>query len=240
MLCSMVRFHTCIKMIRTENLIKIFESEDVKTVALNNVNIAIEEGEFVAVMGPSGCGKTSLLNVLGLLDSPTGGQVWIDDKDVSGFNDFQRTNFRKGNIGFIFQNYNLIEELNIYENIELPLIYQRISSRERKLRVHEILDRMSISHRKKSFPRQLSGGQQQRVAIARAIVTNPRIVLADEPTGNLDSVNGAEIMELLSELNNKGTTIVMVTHSATEADKAHRIIQLFDGHVLSENYLKAI
>lgn len=227
-------------MIRTENLTKIFRSEDVETLALNNVNIAIEEGEFVAIMGPSGCGKTSLLNIIGLLDTPTEGHVWLYNKDVSMFNDFQRTNYRKGNIGFVFQNYNLIEELSIYENIELPLIYQRIGNRERKLLVSEILEKMRISHRKNNFPRQLSGGQQQRVAVARAIVTKPKIILADEPTGNLDSVNGGEIMELLADLNNKGTTIVMVTHSATDADKAHRIIQLFDGHVLSENYLKAI
>lgn len=227
-------------MIRTENLTKIFRSEDVETLALNNVNIAIEEGEFVAVMGPSGCGKTSLLNIIGLLDTPTEGHVWLNNKDVSTINDFQRTNNRKDNIGFVFQNYNLIEELSIYENIELPLIYQRIGTRERRLRVSEILEKMRISHRKNNFPRQLSGGQQQRVAVARAIVTKPKIVLADEPTGNLDSVNGGEIMELLADLNNKGTTIVMVTHSATDADKAHRIIQLFDGHVLSENYLKAI
>lgn len=227
-------------MIRTENLTKVFKSDDIETVALKDVNIAIEEGEFVAIMGPSGCGKTTLLNILGLLDSPTKGQFWFNDKDVSLFSDYQRTNKRKGNVGFVFQNYNLIEELTVYENVELPLIYQRISSKERSEKVTKVLERMRISHRKNNFPRQLSGGQQQRVAIARAIVTEPKLILADEPTGNLDSVNGAEIMELLAELNNKGTTIVMVTHSATDADKAHRIIQLFDGHVLSENYLKAI
>lgn len=227
-------------MIRTENLTKIFKSDDIETIALKDVNIAIEEGEFVAIMGPSGCGKTTLLNIMGLLDSPSSGQVELNDKDVSRYTEAMRTNDRKGNIGFVFQNYNLIEELTIYENVELPLIYLKMSSKERKLRVNEILERMKISHRKNHFPRQLSGGQQQRVAIARAIVTKPKIILADEPTGNLDSVNGAEIMDLLAELNSKGATIVMVTHSATDADKAHRIIQLFDGHVLSENYLKAI
>jgi putative ABC transport system ATP-binding protein len=227
-------------MIRTESLTKIFKNDEVETIALKNVNLAIESGEFVAIMGPSGCGKTTLLNILGMLDSPTKGNYWLNDKDVSKYNDFQRTNNRKGAIGFVFQNYNLIDELTVFENIELPLIYLNMSSKNRKQLVNEMMVRMEIAHRKKSFPRQLSGGQQQRVAIARAVITNPQLILADEPTGNLDSVNGGEIMNLLSELNSKGTTIVMVTHSTNDADKAHRIIQLFDGNIISENFRKAI
>ncbi|HBH50108.1 MAG TPA: phosphonate ABC transporter ATP-binding protein [Bacteroidales bacterium] len=227
-------------MIRTENLTKIYKASDVETRALVKVNLAIEQGEFVAIMGPSGSGKTTLLNILGLLDSPSKGKYWFNEQDVSAFTDFQRTNFRKGQIGFIFQNFNLIEELTIYENIELPLIYLRKSFSERKKLVTEAMEKLKISHRKDNFPRQLSGGQQQRVAIARAIVSKPKLILADEPTGNLDSKHGAEVLELLTELNMKGTTIVMVTHSANDADKAHRIIQLFDGHVLSENFRKAI
>lgn len=227
-------------MLRTENLTKIFKSNEVETIALKDVNLAIEQGEFVAIMGPSGCGKTTLLNILGLLDSPSQGNYWLDGNDVSRFGDSQRTSHRKGRIGFVFQSFNLIDELNVYENVELPLIYMNMSSRERKRRVNEALERMRIAHRKKNYPMQLSGGQQQRVAIARAVVTSPEIILADEPTGNLDSVNGGEVMNLLTELNNDGTTIIMVTHSPSDADKAHRIIQLFDGHVLSENFRKAI
>lgn len=227
-------------MIRTENLTKIFKSNEVQTVALKDVNLAIESGEFVAIMGPSGCGKTTLINLLGFLDVPSGGKYWFKGEDVSGFSDFQRTNMRKGKIGFVFQSFNLIDELSVYENIELPLIYMKMKSSERKTRVNESLERMRITHRKNNFPRQLSGGQQQRVAIARAVVTRPELILADEPTGNLDSINGAEVMNLLTELNNDGTTIIMVTHSPSDADKAHRIIQLFDGHVLTENFRRAI
>jgi putative ABC transport system ATP-binding protein len=227
-------------MIRTENLTKVFKSDEVQTVALKDVNLAIESGEFVAIMGPSGCGKTTLLNLLGFLDVPSGGKYWFREEDVSGFSDYQRTNMRKGKIGFVFQSFNLIDELTVYENIELPLIYMKMKSSERKARVNESLERMRITHRKYNFPRQLSGGQQQRVAIARAVVTKPDLILADEPTGNLDSINGAEVMNLLTELNSDGTTIIMVTHSPSDADKAHRIIQLFDGHVLTENFRRAI
>ena len=227
-------------MLRTEELTRIFRSDEVETIALNKINMAIEDGEYVAIMGPSGSGKTSLLNILGLLDRPTSGKLWIDGKEVSTLNELQRTRLRKGNIGFVFQRYTLIEELNIYQNIELPLLYMGISTRERKKRVGEILEQVKISHRRKNFPRQLSGGQQQRVAIARAVVTNPRIIFADEPTGNLDSVNGEEIMNLLTQLNNRGTSIVMVTHSPSDADKAHRIIQLFDGQIVTENVRKAM
>ena len=227
-------------MIRTENLNKIFKSDEVETTALCNVNIAIEEGEFVAIMGPSGCGKTTFLNILGLLDSPSSGNYWLYGKNVSRFNDLQRTLLRKGKIGFVFQSFNLIDELNVYENIELPLIYMKMKSKERKARINNVLERMNIGHRKNNFPRQLSGGQQQRVAIARAVVAGPDLILADEPTGNLDSVNGGEVMDFLNELNGDGTTIIMVTHSPSDADKAHRIIQLFDGRVLSENFRKAM
>ncbi len=227
-------------MIRTENLTKIFRADEVETIALKDVNIGIEEGEFVAIMGPSGCGKTTLLNILGLLDTPTIGEYLYRGRNVSRLNDAQRTIERKGKIGFIFQSYNLIEELTVFENVELPLIYMGISQSERMMCVNNVLERLRVSHRAKSFPRQLSGGQQQRVAIARAVVTRPELILADEPTGNLDSINGAEVIELLTELNSDGTTIIMVTHSPTDADKANRIIHLFDGHVLSENYRKAI
>lgn len=227
-------------MIKTEELTRIFRSDEVETTALNKVNLAIEDGEYVAVMGPSGCGKTTLLNILGLLDRPTAGKYWLDGKEVSGLNELQRTRLRKGRIGFVFQSFNLIEELNVYQNVELPLLYMGMSVRERRKRVIEILDRVKIAHRRKNFPRQLSGGQQQRVAIARAVVVKPGIILADEPTGNLDSINGEEIMSLLTQMNNDGTTIVMVTHSPSDADIAHRIIQLFDGHIVTENIRKAM
>lgn len=227
-------------MIRTENLTKVFKSDEVETVALKNVNLAIESGEFVAIMGPSGCGKTTLINLLGFLDIPSGGKYWFRGDDVSGFSDYQRTNMRKGKIGFVFQSFNLIDELTVYENVELPLVYMKMKASERRTRVNEALERMRIMHRKNNFPRQLSGGQQQRVAIARAVVTGPELILADEPTGNLDSINGAEVMNLLTDLNNDGTTIIMVTHSPSDADKAHRIIQLFDGHILTENFRRAI
>lgn len=221
-------------MIRTENLQKIFRTDEVETWALNEVSIEIKEGEFVAVMGPSGCGKTTLLNILGLLDNPTGGSYCLNGEEVSKLKENQRTNLRKGVIGFVFQSFNLIDELNVYENIELPLLYMRIPASKRKERVKEAMDRMAISHREKHFPQQLSGGQQQRVAIARAVVANPKLILADEPTGNLDSKNGAEVMNLLTDLNREGTTIVMVTHSQHDAGYAGRTINLFDGKVVPE------
>ncbi|HKM44238.1 MAG TPA: ABC transporter ATP-binding protein [Dysgonamonadaceae bacterium] len=221
-------------MIKTENLQKIFRTDEVETWALNEVSIEINEGEFVAVMGPSGCGKSTLLNILGLLDNPTSGSYFLNGTDVAKFTENQRTSLRKGVIGFVFQSFNLIEELNVYENIELPLLYMKIAASERKKRVKEAMDRMAISHRDKHFPQQLSGGQQQRVAIARAVVANPKLILADEPTGNLDSRNGSEVMSLLTELNREGTTIVMVTHSQHDAGYAGRIINLFDGKVVPE------
>jgi putative ABC transport system ATP-binding protein len=222
-------------MIRTNQLVKIFRSEEVETTALNNVNLHIEQGEFVAIMGPSGCGKSTLLNIVGMLDNPTSGEYFFEDIEVSKFRESQRTNIRKGKIGFVFQSFNLIDELNIYENVELPLLYIKMSGKERKQKVTSVMDRLNITHRASHFPQQLSGGQQQRVAIARAVVANPKLILADEPTGNLDSANGEEVMELLSELNNEGTTIIMVTHSPTDAEKAHRVIHLFDGHIVTEN-----
>lgn len=222
-------------MIKTVELTKVFRTDEVETTALNKVDISVEPGEFLAIMGPSGCGKSTLLNVLGLLDNPTGGQYYFNGNEVSRYNERQRTSIRKGNIGFVFQSFNLIDELNVYENIELPLLYLKVSSSERKKRVTEAMDRMNISHRRKHFPQQLSGGQQQRVAIARAVVAKPKLILADEPTGNLDSANGEEVMNLLVELNNDNTTIIMVTHSPSDADKAHRIVHLFDGHVVTEN-----
>lgn len=222
-------------MIKTNELVKVFRTEEVETTALNKVNIEIKKGEFVAIMGPSGCGKSTLLNILGLLDNPTGGSFFFDGIDVSNHKEKQRTVLRKSNIGFVFQSFNLIDELSVYENVELPLLYQKIPSKERKRMILETLERMNISHRKNHFPQQLSGGQQQRVAICRAVVTKPKLILADEPTGNLDSANGEEVMDLLTQLNNEGTTIIMVTHSSSDAEKAHRIIQLFDGHIITEN-----
>jgi putative ABC transport system ATP-binding protein len=225
-------------MIKTNELVKVFRTDEVETTALNKVNLNIESGEFVAIMGPSGCGKSTLLNILGLLDNPTGGELWFMEHEVSKFSERQRTNLRKSNIGFVFQSFNLIDELTVYENVELPLLYLNMPSSERKKKVEAVLDRMKMSHRKKHFPQQLSGGQQQRVAISRAVVTNPKLILADEPTGNLDSANGEEVMSLLTQLNNEGTTIVMVTHSPSDAEKAHRIVQLFDGHIVTENIKK--
>ena len=219
-------------MIKTVNLQKIFRTEEVQTLALTNVNIEVSEGEFVAVMGPSGCGKSTLLNILGLLDNPTGGEYYLNGTEVSRYTESQRTDLRKGAIGFVFQSFNLIDELNVYENVELPLLYMGIPSAERKKRVEDALERMGMMHRVKHFPQQLSGGQQQRTAIARAVVANPKLILADEPTGNLDSKNGREVMELLKELHRDGTTIVMVTHSQHDADYADRIINLFDGQVV--------
>jgi len=222
-------------MIRTKNLTKIFRTEEVETTALNNVDFEVKRGEMVAVMGPSGCGKSTLLNILGLLDNPSSGEFYFNDTEVSNMSERNRTNLRKGNIGFVFQSFNLIDELTVYENVELPLLYMKVSAADRKKKVDAVLERMKIIHRKKHFPQQLSGGQQQRVAIARAVVAGPKLILADEPTGNLDSANGEEVMNLLTELNKDGTTIVMVTHSPTDAEYAHRIIQLFDGHIVTEN-----
>ena len=224
-------------MIKTVNLQKIFRTEEVQTLALNDVNIEVNEGEFVAVMGPSGCGKSTLLNILGLLDNPTAGEYYLNGTEVSKFSESQRTSLRKGVIGFVFQSFNLIDELNVYENIELPLLYMGVPQAERKRRVEQAMERMAIMHRAKHFPQQLSGGQQQRVAIARAVVAGPKLILADEPTGNLDSKNGKEVMDLLKELNKEGTTIVMVTHSQHDAGFADRIINLFDGQVVTETSL---
>ena len=222
-------------MIKTINLQKIFKTEEVETWALNNVSIEVKQGEFVAIMGPSGCGKSTLLNILGLLDNPTGGEYYLNGMEVSKYTESQRTNLRKGVIGFVFQSFNLIDELTVFENVELPLLYAGVSTRERVKRVNEALERMQIAHRTEHYPQQLSGGQQQRVAIARAIVTNPRIILADEPTGNLDSTNGNEVMNLLKELNHDGATVVMVTHSEENAREAERIIRMMDGYILTES-----
>ena len=220
-------------MIKIENLTKTFRTTEVETIALNKVSLEVNEKEFVAVMGPSGCGKSTLLNILGLLDNPTSGNYYLGGKEVGHLKEKDRTRVRKGNIGFVFQSFNLIDELNVSENVELPLTYLHIPPHERKRRVTEILQRMNISHRAKHYPQQLSGGQQQRVAIARAVVSGPKIILADEPTGNLDSKNGLEVMQLLTELNREGTTIVMVTHSQRDAGFAGRVINLFDGQVVS-------
>ncbi len=221
-------------MIKTDALTKIFRTEEVETTALNKVSLNVKEGEYVAVMGPSGCGKSTLLNILGLLDNPTSGSYLFNGTEVANLRERDRTIFRKGNIGFVFQSFNLIDELNVYENVELPLIYLKMKTGERKKKVEDALERMKIAHRAKHFPQQLSGGQQQRVAIARAVVANPKLILADEPTGNLDSKNGLEVINLLSELNKEGTTIVMVTHSDHDAGYAHRIVNLFDGQIVTE------
>lgn len=222
-------------MIEINNLSKVFRTSEVETVALNQVSLQVNEGEFVAIMGPSGCGKSTLLNILGLLDNPTEGSYKLFGQEVADLHEKDRTHVRKGKIGFVFQSFNLIDELNVFENVELPLTYLGYKAAERKQRVQEILKRMNISHRAKHFPQQLSGGQQQRVAIARAVVTNPKLILADEPTGNLDSKNGAEVMNLLTELNKEGTTVIMVTHSQHDASFAHRTVHLFDGSIVSSN-----
>ena len=221
-------------MITVNNLSKVFRTEEIDTTALNKVSFTINKGEFVAIMGPSGCGKSTLLNILGLLDNPSGGSYNLLGTEVANLRERERTNYRKGNIGFVFQSFNLIDELNVYENVELPLKYLNISASERKRRVTEILKRMNISHRAGHYPQQLSGGQQQRVAIARAVVANPQLILADEPTGNLDSRNGKEVMDLLCQLNAEGTTVVMVTHSQRDASAAQRIINLFDGEIVKD------
>lgn len=222
-------------MIKIINLTKIFRTESVQTTALNEVSLEISQGEFVAIMGPSGCGKSTLLNMIGLLDNPTSGELWFMDQEVSRYSENDRTDLRNGNLGFVFQSFNLIDELTVFENVELPLLYAGVSTRERVKRVNEALERMQIAHRTEHYPQQLSGGQQQRVAIARAIVTNPRIILADEPTGNLDSTNGNEVMNLLKELNHDGATVVMVTHSEENAREAERIIRMMDGYILTES-----
>jgi len=222
-------------MIKTVKLSKVFRTEEIETLALNEINFEVKQGEFAAIMGPSGCGKSTLLNIIGLLDNPTAGSYLFDGTDVAKYKESQRTRLRKGNIGFVFQSFNLIDELNVFENVELPLLYLKIGTRERKEMVNKVLERMNIAHRAKHFPQQLSGGQQQRVAIARAVVANPKLILADEPTGNLDSKNGLDVMSLLTELNREGTTIVMVTHSMRDAAYAHRVIDLFDGQIITEN-----
>ena len=222
-------------MIKTQNLKKVFISDEVETTALNNINIEIKSGEFVAIMGPSGCGKSTLLNILGLLDNPSLGEYYFMDHEVSNYSERQRAQLRRGNIGFVFQSFNLIDELTVLENVELPLLYLKVPSAEREKKVSAALEHMNIMHRRNHFPQQLSGGQQQRVAIARAVVANPKFILADEPTGNLDSINGEEVMKLLLELNKVGTTIAMVTHSPHDATYANRIINLFDGAIVTEN-----
>lgn len=227
-------------MIKIEKLTKIFQTEEVETYALNEVSIHVKSGEFVAIMGPSGCGKSTLLNIIGLLDNPSKGNYLFDGTEAGTLKERQRTRLRKGNIGFVFQSFNLIDELTVFENVELPLIYLKLSSGERRKMVEKVLERVKIGHRAKHFPQQLSGGQQQRVAIARAVVANPKLILADEPTGNLDSKNGVEVMNLLTELNREGTTIIMVTHSTHDAAFAHRIINLFDGEVITENVTESV
>jgi putative ABC transport system ATP-binding protein len=222
-------------MIQTVNLNKVFRTDEVETLALNDVSISVKKGEFVAIMGPSGCGKSTLLNIIGMLDNPTSGQYLFDGKEVGSLSENKRTDVRKGNIGFVFQSFNLVDELSVHENVELPLVYMRIKAQKRKEMVNAVLERMKISHRRNHYPQQLSGGQQQRVAIARAVVANPKLILADEPTGNLDSKNGLEVMKLLTELNKEGATIIMVTHSQHDSEFAHRLINLFDGKVLTEN-----
>ena len=226
-------------MLKLQNLSKVYRTDEVETVALNSVNITIESGEFVAIMGPSGCGKSTLLNIIGMLDSPSAGEYLFLDEDVAGYSETRLAEIRKRNIGFIFQSFNLIDELTVFENIELALLYHNIPSSERRARVTEIMDKVGIAHRAKHMPSQLSGGQQQRVAVARAVVGQQSLILADEPTGNLDSAHGQEVMEMLQGLNDEGTTIVMVTHSPSHSDYARRTINLFDGHVVTQN-LKAV
>ena len=227
-------------MIKSKNLKKIYTTEDVETTALDNVNLDIKSGEYVAIMGPSGCGKSTLLNILGMLDKPSDGQYFFLDEEVSKHSERQRAHLRKENIGFVFQSFNLIDELTVFENVELPLLYLGYSSAERKERVSEVLEQMEIMPRKNHFPQQLSGGQQQRVAVGRAVISKPKLILADEPTGNLDSAHGEEVMKLMSELHESGTTIIMVTHSPAYAEYSHRIIHLFDGHIVSENIHKEL
>lgn len=227
-------------MIQIQNLKKSFRTEEVETLALHKVNLKVEDGEFVGIMGPSGCGKSTLLNIIGMLDNPTEGSYNFAGHEVAGLRESQRTQLRKGNLGFVFQSFNLIDELTVFENVELPLIYIKENKTSRREKVMKVLERMKIAHREKHFPHQLSGGQQQRVAIARAVVTNPKLILADEPTGNLDSKNGLEVMNLLTELNQEGTTIVMVTHSDHDSHFAHRVVNLFDGQIVTESHNRAM
>ena len=222
-------------MIKITDLVKVYKTEEVETTALNKLSLEVKKGEFVSIMGASGCGKSTLLNIIGLLDAPNNGSYVFDETEVGKFNEKQRAGLRKSNIGFVFQNFNLIDELSVYENVELPLIFNKVKSSERKKRVTEILERIGIAHRAKHFPLQLSGGQQQRVAVARALVTNPKLILADEPTGNLDSKSGNDVMELLTELHASGSTIIMVTHSSYDAQFSSRVITLKDGEVISQN-----
>jgi putative ABC transport system ATP-binding protein len=225
-------------MIETHDLSKVYTASGVETTALNNVSLTIRRGEFVAIMGPSGCGKSTLLNIMGLLDAPSSGRYVFDGENVAGASERQRAELRKGTLGFVFQSFNLIDDLTVYENVELPLLYLKLDRKERKTRTEAALDRVGMAHRRGHFPQQLSGGQQQRVAIARAVVAGPKLILADEPTGNLDSQHGDEVMRLLAELNEAGSTIVMVTHSPADAEFAHRIVYLFDGRVVSENVIQ--
>ena len=229
---------TKLPLIKTQDLRRVYATEEVETAALGGVSIEIQRGEFVAVMGPSGCGKSTLLNIIGLLDRPSGGEYWFDGNATAALTERGRAALRRGTIGFVFQSFNLIDELTVYENVELPLLYLNLDGKERKARTEAALERVRMAHRRDHFPQQLSGGQQQRVAIARAVVATPPLILADEPTGNLDSAHGDEVMKLLSELNAAGTTIAMVTHSPADADFAHRIIHLFDGHVVSERFME--
>ena len=224
-------------MIKITNLEKVYRTEDIETVALSKLSFEVKEGEFVAVMGPSGCGKSTLLNILGLLDDPDRGSFLFNGTEIAKYNERKRAELRKRNIGFVFQSFNLIDELTVYENVELPLIYLDVKASERKEKVERVLEKMQVMHRRNHFPQQLSGGQQQRVAVARAVVNNPKLILADEPTGNLDSNNGNEVMQLLTDLNEQGTTIIMVTHSEHDARYSHRIIRMLDGQVVMENLM---
>ncbi len=224
-------------MIKITDLEKFYSTEEIKTIALNKLSFEVKKGEFIAVMGPSGCGKSTLLNIVGMLDDSDGGSYKFNGEEVINYSERKRANLRKHNIGFVFQSFNLIDQLTVFENVELPLIYTGMKRAERKKKVHEVLEKMQIMHRRKHFPQQLSGGQQQRVAVARAVVNDPKLILADEPTGNLDSSNGNEVMELLTDLNNQGTTIIMVTHSEHDAKFSHRIIRMLDGHKVTENVL---